>query len=608
MVKSANKKNIFHIIPPIAQKYIQSGAPKSITQMTVEEIPPVAISWARTNVFPTGSWRNITPHYVKRLPPCRVGCPLGNDVEGWLEAVDQRHWDEAVRLLVVEQPLPAVCGRVCYHPCETACNRGQFDDAVSIREVERILGDRVLELGTLPEMRTGHKDGCRVRIVGSGPAGLATAWMLARLGHTVEIVERAKEPGGLLRYGIPAYRLPREILNRELTRFERMGIMIRCDFAHNPNEGIDRLKEGFDALFLAPGAAGHRSSGVSFATSGVVLGAIDFLAKVAADQAPHIGKRVVIIGGGNSAIDAARTALRLGADVTILYRRTRAEMPAYHEEVEAALAEGIQIQYLVSPDSIRGNNSGESLYLRCIRNELGEPDESGRRRPVPVPDSEFDLPIDNLIDAVGEFADPMQLVADKDEAVLLKPVDIWGKTGFAGIWVGGDFSSWDRTVAHAIGAGKRAAMSIDQWLRGNDKASLDDFLFDEKGAVTATGYMNDQPNGGYDHLNPVDYSDLNCAYFSSIDRNVVHEIESLIRRKDFAEVNPGLDEETVIDEAERCFHCGSCDSCGNCHVFCPDGTVLRDFETLELSFDLEHCKGCGVCASECPRAVIEMRK
>ena len=697
--------------------------------MTVEEIPPVAISWGRTTVFKTGSWRNVTPHYTKRLPPCRAGCPVGNNIEGWLEAAGAENWDEAGRLLIEEQPLPSVCGRVCYHPCETSCNRGEFDSAVSIRAVERYLGDRASRLGTMPERRcaSGSSNG-RVLIVGSGPSGLTTAWLLARLGHDVEIYEKAPLSGGLLRYGIPDYRLPRKVLDQELGRLEKLGILIKNNIELSVNQNLNDLCKLFDAIYLAPGAAGHRSSGIRN-SEGMVIGAIEFLAWVAEGDTVgidpplpppaiaggecqslsamaggesqslsamaggkrlvdpvmaggEISKKVAVIGGGNSAIDAARTALRLGAEVTILYRRTRKEMPAYGEEIEAALEEGVGIEYLVSPveflqtqdtppfNSPPGNRGGVNFHtpsvlqegsslhppltlqggnsfhtppilqggnsfhttpilqggnsfhtppalrggnqrggrLRCIRNRLGKPDASGRRRPEPIPGSEFEIPVDMVIDAVGEFPDPAQLTADNDEQNALKSIDAWGRTSIDGVWVGGDFTGSGWTVAHAIGTGKRAAIDIDVKLGNSRVSNPEIFLFGQNNSVSAHDYLTGNVSGRYDSTNKVEVDNLNLAYHPRIARTVSREIKPDVRKRDFSEIVKGLSERLIVREAGRCFHCGTCDSCGNCHIFCPDGAVRRDPLTRELSFDLEHCKGCGVCESECPRAAIEMSK
>ncbi|NQT33696.1 FAD-dependent oxidoreductase [bacterium] len=598
-------KTKFKIIPPKSLDYIRDGTSKPVAQMKVDEIPPVAISWGRTTVFKTGSWRNVTPRYVRQMPPCRAGCPVGNDVEGWLEAAANENWDEAVDLLLGEQPLPSVCGRVCYHPCETACNRGQFDSPVSIRSVERFLGDKAGKMNMLPEKiaRSNAPDG-RILIVGSGPSGLAAAWLLTRLRYRVEIWDRAELSGGLLRYGIPDYRLPKKILDLELARLGKLGIVFRNRKSFSLDENLTETRRDFDAVYLAPGAAGHRSSGIR-GSSGVVIGAIDFLAKAIVGKAPHIGRKVAVIGGGNSALDAARTALRLGAQVTILYRRTRSEMPAYEEEIEAALAEGVKIKYLVSPKAI---NKRDKTYLRCIQNRLGMPDDSGRRRPEPVPGSDFEILLDTVIDAVGEFPDADEFTRDRDVLSLIEMIDEWGRTGLENIWAGGDFAGNERTVAQAIGAGKRAAIDIDLKLRLNKRLRPKKWSFGANKSVSAQSYISGMDRLDYVNITPVEYEELNPVYFSRAGRLRQREVPHKDRKRGFAEVMYGFTGRSAQKESSRCFHCGSCDSCGNCHVFCPDGAVLRDGENGALSFDLDYCKGCGICASECPLAAIEMYK
>lgn len=587
----------------------------------------MAISRATTAAFKTGAWRNVTPRYVRRLPPCRAGCPVGNDVMGWVTAAARGDWPEAARLLAAEQPLPGVCGRVCYRPCESACNRLALDEAVSIRAVERHLGE-IIAQWRKPQLEHRRTNlAARVLVVGSGPAGLAAAWVLARLGYEVELHERSPEAGGLLRYGIPAYRLPREVLNREIERIIAWGVKTRCDARWERSRGVGILAQEYEAIFLSPGAVGHHSSGIVSQTAQKVMEAGEFLSRAAMGKPPDLrgdlreegAPRVVVIGGGNSALDAARTALRLGARAMILYRRTRVEMPAYAEEIEAALEEGVRIDYLVSPSFLLHDSHGYPV-LRCLRNVLGKPDRDGRRRPEPIPGSEFDLAVSFVIDAVGDFPDPIDLTADKDEAQMLRPRDSWGRTGIKNVWVGGDFGGGDRTVAHAIGAGKRAAAAIHRQLSGmdDDPAGL---LLGVEGPLAVQGLLgNGSPPllpsyfvggdrygvAGYDDCRAVAPSQVNLAYFRRAERMRQPALGAAVRVRSFDEVEGGVVEAGLRSEASRCFHCGACDDCGNCHVFCPDGAVVRGPGDGRLAFDLDHCKGCCICAEECPRGAIEM--
>ena len=572
----------------------------------------MAISRTTTVGFKTGAWRNVTPIYVRRLPPCRAGCPVGNDVMGWVTLAAQSRWDEAAAQLAEEQPLPGVCGRVCYHPCETACNRSAFDEPVSIRAIERRLGEQIADskayLSSSPA-----RSGVRLLVVGSGPAGLAAAWLLGRLGHKVVIRERAPEPGGLLRYGIPAYRLPRDVLNREIKRIFDLGISLECGSTWNRTQGIRAAAQDFDAVFLSPGAAGHRSSNIVSHTPQRVMEAGEFLALAAKGKPPHLAgdmrehdaPQVVIIGGGNSALDAARTAIRLGARATILYRRTRTEMPAYTEEIEATLEEGVRIEYLVTPSYIH-RDSHRYPVLCCLRNVLAKPDLDGRRRPETIPGSEFNLPVSFIIDAVGDYPDPDSLTADAEEARLLQAQNVWGQTGLEKVWIGGDFGGGNRTVAYAIGSGKRAAASIHHHLIGapGDPAGLLPGI----GSPISTAGLFPGAQPSYIGEQSVAIDDLNLAYFRRTKRTRQPEQGTAIRIQSFIEVEGNVSDAGLRWEAGRCFHCGACDDCGNCHVFCPDGAVVRKLGDGRLGFDLDHCKGCGICKEECPRAAIEMAR
>jgi formate dehydrogenase major subunit len=362
----------------------------------------MAVSWASTAKLPVGAWAQRQPRYVRELSPCLTHCPVGNDVEGFVSRVREGDEEEAARLLAAETPFPAVCGRVCYHPCETGCNRVRLDGAVGIRAIERTLGDLPLFASSPPWTPARSSTGRRVAVVGAGPGGLSAGWGLALLGHQVEIFERAEEPGGLLRYGIPSYRLPKDVLDHEIGRLPQLGIAIDCGFHVGKTQDLTRLIERYDAVFVASGAVRSRSLEMPGDEAGRCYSALDFLSRIATRRAPEIGDRCVVVGGGNSAVDAARSARRLGASrTTILYRRTRAEMPAYEGEIADALAEGVELEELAIPLELNIED-GRLIGVRCLRTRLGELDESGRRSPIPIPGSDFTLSASIIINALGE--------------------------------------------------------------------------------------------------------------------------------------------------------------------------------------------------------------
>ncbi len=364
----------------------------------IEQIAPV--SRGSTEIFKTGRWGSGKPVYVEKTSPCRQACPAGIDMARALAAAALGRLDEALRIVREDNPLPGVCGRVCYHPCEQACNRKEFDEAVNIRGFERYLSDhgRVdLEREVPVELKNE-----KVAVIGSGPAGLSAAWQLVRLGYPVTIFEARPEPGGMLRYGIPEYRLPVEVLQREIGYIRRLGVEIRTGVRVGDDIPLTEIKREYQALFLAAGAQGSRRLGIEGEDLSGVLEGIRFLRQVRHGERVDIGRRVVVIGGGNTAVDCARTARRLGGEeVTILYRRSRLEMPALSDDLEWAEREGIRLECPVRPKRLIAEK-GRLAALECLRMEPGPPDEDGRPRPVPIPGSEFILPVETVIVAVGQ--------------------------------------------------------------------------------------------------------------------------------------------------------------------------------------------------------------
>lgn len=521
----------------------------------------------------TGSWATRQPGRHQLTPPCNHVCPAGNDVRGFIEATAHTDYDEALRILLETSPLPGVCGRVCPAPCMESCNRQFHDEAINVRELERYAADH----GTRPSPTSPWREES-VAVIGSGPAGLSATYALARLGYRVELVDANTELGGLLRTGIPTYRLPREVLDGEIQHILDHGVTTKLDHRVDRAELL-RFTHEHTAVLIATGLQELQSLELGGPPNVVVQG-IDFLERVRMGRDRLEGLHVVVVGGGNTAIDAARSARRIGArTVRIVYRRTRTEMPAIREEVDEALEEGIVLDELVAPLHLRRNGAGS--LLTCMRMKLGDPDESGRRKPIPetTEDAQFDLACDRVILALGQSADTGILPAGSD----VRDGDVSLGLTTAPVFTCGDFASNDGTVAAAIGSGRRAAWHVHRTLTGED-------LFPPP----------KQPVAGPDvvvgHL------------FRHAPREHGESLSAAARRYSFAEVRMGLVDvpgfELAADEARRCFSCGVCNGCDRCVDHCPDGIMVRNGS--EYRFDASYCKGCGVCAAECPRGVIYM--
>ncbi len=513
-------------------------------------------------------WRR--PVYVDLMPPCNDACPAGENVQGWLGQAQAGEFERAWDLLVRDNPLPAVHGRVCYHPCETACNRSELDSAVSIHAVERFLGD--LALSEKWRIRPGPCSGKRVLVVGAGPSGLSAAYHLARLGHAVEIHEAGPLPGGMLHFGIPSYRLPRQVLMQEISRIEAMGISIVLD--HKVEDVLAEKEAGrFDAVFVAIGADVGKRVEIPARDAGKVLDAITLLRQVETGEAPLLGRRVVVYGGGNTAMDAARTMRRLGAaEPLIIYRRDRAHMPAHAFELEDALAEGVKVKWLSTIKAI----SGEDLTVEVMRlDERGWPQPTGQMET---------LQADAVVLALGQETESAFLRSlpgievQRDGTVVVGPNMM---TGYPGIFAGGDMVPSERTVTTAVGHGKKAARFIDAWLRG-------------------TTY--EKPT----RPPKVSFSMLKLPISTDALRSVQAERSPDERVRSFAEVVAGLSEKEALHEARRCLSCGNCFECDNCYAACPEKAIGKPLRGPGYWVDLERCTGCAVCFEQCPCHAIEM--
>ena len=520
----------------------------------------------------TGSWRSSRPNYVDRLPPCNNACPAGENIQQWLYHAEEGDYAAAWQALVEENPLPAVMGRVCYHPCEGACNRARLDETVSIHAVERFLGDYAIQEGLTP-VYEAVPSGKKVLVIGAGPSGLSAAYHLTRLGHEVTIREAGPLAGGMMRFGIPKYRLPREVLNAEIKRILLMGVTLELNTKVDDIEAAFNA-EGFDAVFVAVGAHLAKRTAIPAHAAGRILDAVSVLREMElGDAPPQLGRRVIVYGGGNTAMDVARTVKRLGADeAMIVYRRSRKEMPAHDFEAQEAEAEGVLIHWLRTIKQI-----DETTFTV----EKMRIDEDGR----PQPTGEFEtLEADTLILALGQDVDTEFLtrVAGVDIARDgVVQVNDQMMTGREGLFAGGDMVPAERTVTVAIGHGKKAARHIDAWLRGEryDKPP--------KHELAA-------------------FESLNTWYYDDAPKRMQDQLSLLRRQSGFEEVEQGLNEENALFEARRCLSCGNCFECDNCYGICPDNAVIKLGPGQRFRFNYDYCKGCGICAVECPCGAIAM--
>lgn len=540
----------------------------------LDKMPLAAISEADMRWNRTGSWRNIRPYYEPKTSPCIAGCPAREDIQGYIALGRQGKLEEAVRLIWEKNPLPAVCGRVCYHPCVDNCARAEFDEPLFIPAIERFLGDYAIASGLKDRRVAGPKEG-RVAVVGGGPAGLSCAYYLARSGYRVTIYEKRDELGGVLRYGIPPYRLPKEVLASEVERILALGIEAKTGTTIGSEVGGEGLDE-YAAFFLGVGLQRSRELAIPGENSRGVMSGLEFLSALNSGQKVEVGRRVVVIGGGNTAMDVARSALRLGAEVTVIYRRTEREMPAIRDEVQEAREEGVKFVFLASPVEVEAEG-GRLKEVRCQEMKLGEPDESGRRRPIPKEGAFFTVPADTMLVAAGEMPDtePFSALVELNRGLIV--TDDFGRTSNAHVFAGGDVVTGAATVVNAVARGRAAAQLIEAELSGGR------FQPEKEKKVVAV-------------------ADINTAYFVHQRRARMPRVERDKLTASFSEVNLGLSKEQVLSELERCFSCGVCNSCDNCWVFCPDVAISRKDGVYAIDYD--YCKGCLICVEECPRACL----
>lgn len=517
----------------------------------------------------TGTWRTLRPVYVNRLPPCNAKCPAGEKCQAWLFHAESGDYRRAWETIIEDNPFPAIMGRVCYHTCEVACNRGALDAPVGINAVERFLGDNALEKGWVfpkPEKLSGR----RVLVVGAGPAGLSAAYLLARLGHAVRVVDSSEKAGGMMRYGIPKYRLPRDILDAEIARIKDLGVEIELN--REITDLQEEIEQGkYDAVFLGVGASMARRAYIPAGDAAHVVDAVSVLRSMEGEDKPMLGRRVVVYGGGNTAIDVARSMKRMGAEPLLVYRRTREKAPAHQFEIEEAIEEGVSMKWL---STIKEAEQGE------VRIEKMELDENGQLKPTGQYET---VGADSVVLALGQetnlsFLSKLKDLTSEDGVV---DVDDNMMTKVPGVFAGGDMVKSERNVTVAIGHGKKAARAIHQYMM-NEAVPVEKY----DGAA------------GYDRLH--------TWYYADAPKTIRPQLDMIRRQTTFDEVQQGLTEESALFEARRCMSCGNCFECDNCYGVCPDNAIIKLGPGLKFEINYEYCKGCGICAQECPCGAIDM--
>jgi NADPH-dependent glutamate synthase beta subunit-like oxidoreductase len=560
----------------------------------------VPISRKTTEVFKTGTWTSVRPRFMEKISPCRAGCPAGNNIPGAAAAASRGDFDSALSAFLEESPFPGVCGRVCYHPCQTACNLSGLDGSLNIRALERASAEHGhADPKVLSE--AGHDK--PVVVVGSGPAGLACAYHLGRLGHPVTVIETAEKPGGLLTRGIPGFRLPPAAVEKDLQRIWKLPVNLNTGRLVD-EKNLARLMAKYAAVFLSPGADDHRLLGVpGEALNGVVPGLAFLRSNTLRNRARDAD--VIVIGGGNTALDAARSALRSGArQVRILYRRSMEQMPAFADEVAEAGAEGVQIETLAAPIAFLGS-AGKLEAVRLVELRLGKPEADGRPRPVPINGTQRELACDLAIIAAGQVAKPEPYLRELRWEKGRIWIDGWGRTSQSGVFAGGDLTPAKASVVDAVATGKRAAFGIHLSLAGDlSEDSLQAVTLGPGPAFSLTAWI-ERPEGWLP--NKVARLDSQTLLFTPHKTPLALPVADPAERvRTDCEVVHGLSPSQASEEAERCLHCGTCVGCDRCLTFCPEGAVIPPARKgQEYNVRDEYCKGCSICASVCVRGVME---
>jgi 2-oxoacid:acceptor oxidoreductase delta subunit (pyruvate/2-ketoisovalerate family) len=572
--------------------------------------PPLIIpcSYLTTEGNKTGSWRFLRPQYEEKTAPCSAACPSGEDIARIQMLTAQGSFKEAWETILVENPFPGVCGRVCYHPCELHCNRKEFDEPVAIHNMERFLADTAgryelkFGLDKLPAKKQ------KVAIIGSGPSGLAAAYFLALLGYQPDVFEALPEPGGVLRWGIPLYRLPPAILNEEVTRLQDFGVRIHCGKPAS-RKFLREAKNNYDAIFLGCGHSQSLPLSIPGEDLPGVEKALNFLRNIRRGEIPSIRGTVAVIGGGNTAIDTARSAVRLGAKVILIYRRRRQDMPGFSEEVEMALEEGVELQELETPVAIESQKGDLLVTLQEMR--VTPEDSQGKARIKPGGRKRKTIRVQHLFIAIGSSAaeDWYELPGKRRGVTTFNNCLLVHRGREPVLVYGGDLVASIKSVVHAVASGKEAAMALDVLFKDGLEAierKLKSCLVGNGPSLSMEIYLGG-PRVKRNHR-IVSYENLNTDYFHFAPAISQPRLLREERLQSFNEINLKIGASLAMREAERCFNCGLCNQCDNCQLFCPEIAVIREHNSQGRQINYDYCKGCGLCVVECPRNAMALKE
>ena len=568
-------------------------------------------SCASTELNKTGSWRYVRPLYDEKTSPCSAACPLGEDIAHIERLVACNLMRDAAQTLLIENPFPAVCGRVCFHYCENACNRARLDEAVAIRHLERFVGDMLVSDQSFAPVKAPAANGKKVAIAGAGPAGLAAAYFLSMLGYRCEIYEASAAPGGILRWGIPAYRLPSAVVEKEISRIETLGVTIHCR-TRVSGEMLQTLKTRYDAVFIGCGLGRKIDLNIEGAQNAV--DGLHFLSQIRSAKGPLLEEKrtAAVIGGGNTAIDVARSLVRLGVEPVIVYRRRRQDMPAFHPEVEMALDEGVRLKTLLAPIRIQvagGGKAGRKFpyVLTLQKMKVSATEINGRARVIPDSTKTETLKTDLVFSAIGAEPASLWQINSAGESLQLELSHCKLIKDEIPVVCGGDLTNPVKSVSDAIASGKQAAIALDTCLKSGWNAvekAVTDCRVGPGPAVSMAMYLGRERKNRNPHV--VSYSEIKTHYFQTAHRAAVSVLSPQNRRQSFSPIESALSKEAAIAESRRCFNCGTCNACDVCRLFCPEMSVMVDAERRNINLD--YCKGCGLCVAECPRNAMTLQE